>query len=815
MRRDLPSGSVTFLFTDIEGSTHLLHELGEEEYARALAEHRRLVREAFEGHDGAEVDTQGDAFFVAFPTARGALEAAKEAQEALAQGPIRVRMGLHTGTPRLTDEGYVGSDVHKGARIAAAGHGGQVLLSTETHSLVDAPVTDLGEHRLKDFDEPVPIFQLGRERFPPLKTVSNTNLPRPASSFVGREREVAEVVSHLLDGTRLLTLSGPGGSGKTRLGIEAAAELVPEFRAGVFWVGLAPLRDPALVTQEIARTIGAKDGLADHIGEREMLLLIDNLEQVIEAAPELAALLEACPALRLLVSSRELLRVRGEVEYRVPPLAEPEAVTLFRERSGLPPEATIAELCERLDSLPLAIELAAARTRVLSPAQILERIGRRLDLFEGGRDADPRQRTLRATIAWSYDLLSPDDRRLFERLSVFTGGCTLEAAEDVAEAELDSLQSLVEKSLLRLSNERYWMLETIRDFASERLAASGDADEIELAHAGWFLALAEEAEPHLFSANAGGWHDRLEEELDNIRTALGTLEASGETERVLRLAGSLAEFWAVKGHLAEGRRHIERALEADRRPTAARARALNGAADLATGSGDDTAARVRAEEGLALNRRLGDRWGTADSLLLLGINHIHTGRPAEAEGLIGQSMLLFRELGDGRNALEASRFLAWAYSELGDLARARALNEDNLRQARALGDLQIEGRVLSSLASYALDEGRGRDAGRMLKDAFRVNRQLGDDYFAPIIVCRFGHALAVEGRADAAAQVLSSGRAQMEEIGTSEGWIARANEETRASALSVLGEAAFAEAWERGRILTAEEAVALALEALD
>jgi predicted ATPase len=815
MTRDLPSGSVTFLFTDIEGSTHLLHELGEEQYARALAEHRRLVREAFERHDGVEVDTQGDAFFVAFPTAPGALEAAREAKEALAQGPIRVRMGLHTGTPRLTDEGYVGSDVHKGARIAAAEHGGQVLLSTEAHSLVDAPMTDLGEHRLKDFDEPVPIFQLGRERFPPLKTISNTNLPRPASSFVGREREVAEVVSHLRDGTRLLTLSGPGGSGKTRLGIEAAAELVPAFKAGVFWVGLARLRDPDLVTQEIARTIGAKDGLADHIGKREMLLLIDNLEQVIEAAPELAALLEACPALRLLVSSRELLRVRGEVEYPVPPLAEPEAVTLFRERSGLPPEATIAELCVRLDSLPLAVELAAARTRVLSPGQILERIGRRLDLFEGGRDADPRQRTLRATIAWSYDLLSPDDRRLFERLSVFTGGCTLEAAEDVADADLDSLQSLVEKSILRLSNERYWMLETIRDFASERLAASGDADEIELGHAGWFLALAEEAEPHLFSANAGGWHDRLEEELDNIRTALGTLEASGETERVLRLAGSLAEFWAVKGHLAEGRRQIERALEADRRPTAARARALNGAADLATGSGDDTAARVRAEEGLALNRRLGDRWGTADSLLLLGINHIHTGRLAEAEGLIEQSVLLFRELGDVRNALEASRFLAWAYSELGDLARARALNEDNLRQARALGDLQIEGRVLSSLASYALDEGRGKDAGRMLKDAYRVNRQLGDDYFAPIIICRFGHALAVEGKADAAAQLLSSGRAQMEEIGTSEGWIARANEETRASALSDLGEAAFAEAWERGRILTADEAVALALEALD
>jgi tetratricopeptide (TPR) repeat protein len=499
----------------------------------------------------------------------------------------------------------------------------------------------------------------------------------------------------------------------------------------------------------------------------------------------------------------------------VPPLAEPEALTLFCERSGLPPEATITELCVRLDSLPLAVELAAARTKVLSPAQILERIARRLDLFEGGRDADPRQRTLRATIAWSYDLLLPDDRRLFERLSVFTGGCTLEAVEDVADADLNSLQSLVEKSLLRLTTERYWMLETIREFASERLTASGDADEIELRHAGWFLTLAKEAVPHLVSASAGVWHDRLEGELDNIRTALDTLEASGDTERVLLLAGSLAEFWAVKGHVAEGRRRLERALEADRRPTAARARALNGAADLASGSGDDTAARVRAEEGLTLNRRVGDRWGTADSLLLLGINHLHTGRFAEAEELIEQSGLLFRELGDERNALEASRFLVWAYSALGDLARARALNEDTLRQARALGDHQIEGRALSQLADFAVGEGRGKEAGRMLNDAYRVNRELGDDYFVPLIVCRLGRALAVEGEADAAARVLSSAHALLEEIGVSEGWTVKMNEETRATAVSELGEAAFAEAWEQGRALTADEAVALALAALD
>jgi hypothetical protein len=356
MRPDLPAGAVTFLFTDIEGSTKLLHELGPDAYARALLEHRRVLREAFARHDGVEVDTQGDAFFIAFSTAPGAVEAAAETQSALAGGPIRVRMGLHTGSPHLTEEGYVGEVVHKGARIASAGHGGQVLLSKETRGLIDASVTDLGEHRLKDFAGPVAIFQLGAERFPPLKTISNTNLPRPASSFVGRGREVEEVVSLLQDGARLLTLTGPGGSGKTRLAIESATELVPEFKAGVFWIGLAPVRDPVLVTDTIATTLGAKDGLSNHIGERELLLLLDNLEQVIEAAPELATLVEACPNLRVLVTSRELLRVRGEVEYPVLPLAEPEAVELFCSRSRLAADDAIAELCERLDNLPLAIE---------------------------------------------------------------------------------------------------------------------------------------------------------------------------------------------------------------------------------------------------------------------------------------------------------------------------------------------------------------------------------------------------------------------------------------------------------------------------
>jgi hypothetical protein len=408
MRGDLPRGEVTLLFTDVDGSTQLLHELGSERYAELLGEHRRLLREAFAAGGGVEVDTQGDALFVSFPSAQEAVAAAAAAQAALSSGSIRVRMGLHTGTPHLAAEGYVGEDVHLGARIAASGHGGQVLLSAATRSRVAADTTDLGEHRLKDFTDPVPIFQLGSERFAPLKTISNTNLPRPASSFVGREREVAELAAILRGSDRLVTLTGPGGSGKTRLAIEAAAEVIGNFKAGVFWVGLAPLRDSGLVLEEIGRTLGAKGDLVSHVAERQMLLLLDNFEQVIDAAPSLSSVLRSCPNLCLLVTSRALLRIDGETEFPVLPLEQAEAVALFAARARVDPDATVAELCRRLDNLPLAVELAAARVRVLAPAQILERLGQRLALLKGGRDADPRQQTLRATIAWSHDLLDSD-----------------------------------------------------------------------------------------------------------------------------------------------------------------------------------------------------------------------------------------------------------------------------------------------------------------------------------------------------------------------------------------------------------------------
>ena len=482
VRGDLPSGTVTFLFTDVEGSTKLLHELGAEAYAAALAEHRRVIREACAAEGGVEVDTQGDAFFFAFPTAPGAIAAAEAMTEALAAGPIQVRIGLHTGTPLLTEEGYVGGDVHRAARIAAVGHGGQVLVSSATAQLVEVELADLGEHRLKDLSAPERIYQLG-EGLPSLNSLYRTNLPIPSTPFLGREAELAEVASLLASSdTRLLTLTGPGGTGKTRLAAQAAGLVSDRYADGVWWIPLGPLRDPKLVLVTAAQIVGSKNGLAGHIQDKEMLCLFDNFEQVVEAAADIAELLASCPNLDLLVTSREPLHVTGEQEYAVPPFVHEEGVGFFLARAravkaDFEADEAVSEICRRLDDLPLALELAAARVKALTSTQILERLEHRLPLLTGGaRDLPERQRTLRATIEWSYDLLAEEEQRLFARLSVFSGGCTLEAAEDVCEADLDTLQSLVDKSLLRFTNERYWMLETIREYAADRLRESDEKE---------------------------------------------------------------------------------------------------------------------------------------------------------------------------------------------------------------------------------------------------------------------------------------------------------------------------------------------------
>ena len=809
VRCDLPSGTVTFLFTDVEGSTRLLHELGAEGYAAALAGHRRLVREAFAAHGGVEVDTQGDAFFVAFPDAAGAVAAAAAATEKLRLGPIRVRMGLHTGSPHLSAEGYIGEDVHLGARIGAAGHGGQVLLSAATKAAVASStvfLTDLGEHRLKDFGEPVAIFQLGSERFPPLKTISNTNLPRPVSSFVGREREVGEVVALVRDGARLVTLSGPGGSGKTRLSIEAAAELVGEFKAGVFWIGLASLRDPALVVETVAQTLGAKDGLAGWIGERELLLLLDNLEQVIDAAPELAELLEACPNLTLLVTSRELLRVRGEVDYPVLPLADPDAVELFTARANVDPDETVATLCRRLDNLPLALELAAARTAVLSPAQILDRLSQRLDLLKGGRDADPRQQTLRATIAWSHDLLEDDEKQLFARLAVFRGGCTLEAAEQVVGADLDVLQSLVDKSLARHTGERFWMLETIREYAADQLVD----DRFAAQHASYYLALAEEAHAHLLG-RPKAWLDSLDAEHDNLRAALDRFEAVGDRQRALELAGALHRFWYMRGHLQEGRERLERLLAADDRPTAARGRALNGAAVMAVNNADYEAARAYAQGALTLHRELGNEWGAAYSEMLLGNAASGDDDFETASRFTANAELRFRELGDEYYARLAAANLGYYLQELGDLDGARDVLEDVNRGARAARDERSEAQTLGQLGQVAIMQGRFDDAQGLLERSLRISSRLGDPTMAARDLRRLARVLGETGRAEAAACVLSASERMREDAGQQEGWIATVNQRILDLIRPLLEDDVFERAWMEGQRLTVEGALDLAL----
>ena len=505
---------MTFLFTDVEGSTRLLHEHGER-YAELLSEHRRVLRDAFARHGGVEVDTQGDAFFVAFARASDAIGAASGGQAALRDGPISVRMGLHTGEPVVTDEGYVGIDVHRAARIAAAGHGGQVLLSQATHDLVPGEaVHDLGEHRLKDLSAPERLFQLGDGEFPRLKTLYQTNLPVPATPFLGRERELDEVVGLLRrEDVRLLTLTGPGGTGKTRLALQAAAEVADDLPDGVWWISLAPLRDPALALDAVAKVLDVRERpgfaieetLVDALAARRALLLIDNAEHLLPQVATDIARLHRSGGANLLVTSRERLQLQGEHAWSVPSLEDHDGAALFTARvRALRPAFTetpaTAELCARLDNLPLALELAAARVPIFSPEQLLERLGKGVEL-RGGRDADPRQQTLDATIRWSFDLLGPEERRLFARLAVFAGGCAYEAAEAVCLADADTLQSLIDKSLVRsretTGGERYWMLETIREFASTELEASDEGDDLRQRHAEFFTALAERADLHL------------------------------------------------------------------------------------------------------------------------------------------------------------------------------------------------------------------------------------------------------------------------------------------------------------------------------
>ena len=819
--RDLPRGIVTFLFTDIEDSTLLLRELGSERYGAALADHRTVVRESVARHGGIEVDTQGDAFFVAFADAGAAVGAAAEAQDRLAPGPISVRMGVHTGEPLTGPEGYVGEDVHLGARIAAAGHGGQVLISRQTHERAGATldghhVVDLGEHRVKGFAEPVWIFQVGAGSHPPLRTISNTNLPRLPSTFVGRRSEIDHITSSVRRGSRLISLIGPGGTGKTRLAIEAATNLVPDFKNGVFWVPLDPIQDPALVVPAIAQTLGAKSDLGEHIGDRQMLLVLDNFEQVIGASRDLAPLLAACPRLQLIVTSRELLRVNGEIEYQVPVMAESESVTLFCERSGLAPSGPMATLCRMLDNLPLAIELAAARTRVMSPAQILERISDRLDLLKGLRDADPRQQTLRATIAWSHDLLERDEQTLFARLAVFRAGCTLEAAMAVAEADIDVLQSLVEKSLVRHPNERFEMLETIRQFATERLAASGEQAALAERHAGYFVEMLSEAEQWITGPEQDAWWQRLTWENENIRAGLEWSTGGARPDIALRLTALMWRYWWQRGAYAEGKRWYEAALELGRdQPELLRAQARSGLGSMLLGTGEIHRAITIFEGCLEVFQRHGDYARTVATLTDLGIAYTDEDRLDAAAESLEKALAMTRAAGDVRRTAVDLINLGDVAMLRGDLDRAAELNSEAFDKMVEVGDNQSAANAVANLALVELLRGDPLAAARHLPEAIQRSRQTDDRYAILHSLITVSGVLAAAGEHSTAAVVAGHVDALQKEmdiaINPTE---LRLRDETLSRLALRLGEVGLEGAMSDGRALDHEMGIELALQAL-
>lgn len=804
--RGLPSGTVTFLFTDVEGSTRLLHELGPERYAEALLDHRRVVRGCCSRHGGVEVDTQGDAFFVAFPSAPAAVSAAADVQRELADGPIDVRIGLHTGRPHIADESYVGEDVHLGARVAAVGHGGQVLLTAQTLELVEADVTELGEHRLKDFEAPVALFQLGDRRFPPLRTVANTNLPRPASSFLGREREVTEIVALVREGARLLSLTGPGGTGKTRLALEAASELVGEFKAGLFWVPLAPIRDPRLVTETIGQTIGAADGLAGHIGTRELMLLLDNLEQVVEVAPELASLVETCPNLRLLVTSRELLRVRGELEYPVPPLAQAEAVELFCARSRLRADETIAQLCRRLDNLPLAVELAAARTGIVSPSQILDRVSHRLDLLRGGRDADARQRTLRATIEWSHDLLTREEQQLFARLSVFVGGCTLDAAEAVAGADWDTLQSLLDKSLLRHSAGRFWMLETIREFAVDRLESTEDAASLRRRHAEHFLAVAETAQ--LTFRTTQHHPERVAADIDNLRSAIEWALSSGDRLLATRLAVAVEMLW-VYTNPSEGLRWYDSLLDgAEALPLELRAELFRAYGSVANPAGEDALAGEMYQRSLEAYEELGDPVGVSELLMRVGAAAMYRGELELARDLGRRSLEMARSNSQRGTESVALWLVGEAETRLGNPEHGIQLIAESAELAGEIGFTWQRTRMLRRLSDWALEHGDLDEARRRVEESIRLSHELGDRISVVFALARLARIAADSGEVRQGGVIWGAVEAE-ETVGSLGAWYGE--RERFAEPLLAHAGAEFDVGREEGRLLSLDEAVALAL----
>src|SRR5215213_4281622 len=895
---DLPTGTVTFLFTDIEGSTKLW-EKSPRSMQIALTRHDAILWEAIEGHGGFVFKTVGDAFCAVFPTALGALKS---------------RTALHTGTTHERDGDYFGPPVNRVARLLSAGHGGQIILSSSTQELVrdhlppETHLRDLGERRLKDLSRPERIFQLTApdlpSEFPPLKTLEThtNNLPLQATPLIGREREV-EAVCGLLRSpeTRLLTLLGTGGTGKTRVGLQVAAELVDDFEDGVFFVPIAAITDPTLVAPTIARALGLSEGgarpaeelLEGYLRDRRTLLLLDNLEQVLEAAPVVDRLLSTAAGLKILATSRTPLGLYGEYEFPIPPLSLPdpeslpplenltsyEAVRLFLERArAVKPDfalteenaPVVVEICARLDGLPLAIELAAARIKLLAPRVLLERLGKPLKILTGGaRNLPERQRTLRNAIEWSYGLLDDGEKMLFGRLGVFSSGATLEAMEAVCDAEEDlptdvfeGASSLLDKGLLQQEEgaggePRFLMLETIHEFADEKLEGSWEAEAVRRSHAEYFLALAEEAEPMLWGAEDAAWLDRLEREHDNMRAALSWAIGHEEATLALKVGGALRWYWYMEGYYGEGKRWLEAALGMDWGAAAAeaRARALEGVGWLAWGQGDLDRAQAAAKEGLKLSTEagLGDVV-TADLQNVLGEGVARQRGDYEwAAGLLTESLALHRKAGDIRGVAWSLCNLANVSSDRGNYEQAKRLYEEGLALSRELDGAELLGAYLINLGYESLLEGdperatalneeaaelyrkRGRRGGlqhhlanlgwatllrgdyeraeTLHKQSLRVSQDLGDKLIASESLEGLACTAGAQGEADRSAILFGAAEGLREAEGYQQAPRDHSlREPYLAAARSLVGEAAWVAAWKKGRSMQFEDALVYALE---
>ena len=873
---ELPTGTVTFLFTDIEGSTNLARTLGPR-WLDVLEQHNAILREAIRGHDGVDVRTQGDAFFAVFTTAVDAVAACVDAQRALAgyrwppDGQIRVRMGLHTGEGRLGGDDYVGLDAHRAARISAAGHGGQVLLSETTWALTErnlpagVGVRSLGSHRLKDFDDPHPIHQLSIDGlpqvFPALKTLEiPTNLPVQLTTFVGRERELTGVDA-LLATSRLLTLVGPGGTGKTRLALEAAARGAGGYPDGVYFVDLSPLRDPGLVASSIVQVLGLKEQpgrsalqtATKHLADRRALLILDNFEQVVAAAPAVREILEACPGSIVLATSRIRLGLPGEREFPVPPLGVPdgrrdlaaladnEAVALLtdRARAAQPSfEITaenagpIADICRRLDGLPLAIELAATQLRLLSPAELLARLERRLPLRTGSANVPERQRTLQAAIEWSHRLLDDPVGRLFARMAVFVGGATFEAVDAVCNPNrdlevdtLDALGSLLDHNLIRREEQpegsRFVMLETIREYAGDRLREGRDLEETQRRHAESFASLAHEWGPWVRSPKGPEAVGRLVRDHENMRAALAWSVEHDRVDLGSRIAEAMWIFWVERGHMAEGRGTIESLLERTSAKSRDRYRAgaLSALGALTYWAKDYTAATAAYREAADILSEVGEARDVAQALTDVAYALLAQSRAAEALPLIEESLTLARRAGDQIVAMVASGELGLARAQVGDYPGALEALQQSLDELEALeaGGRSVKvwvGEWRGRIGSVLRLMGRLDEAEETLVESFMVDPRVGGNVGAATVAWQLAVIASERGDHERALRLGGFADGIMERLGGSPPTALLLLPELgtlRAAAHSAMGGETVDHLWLAGRGMVTEEAIQLAI----